>query len=245
MEQANQHNSHETAALCLSDRRHNRRAHANKLPDRCEHNRRHPEAMTTDARLYAPSTARNIEPISNLLQPLLPQRGLVLEIASGAGEHITHLAELSNAGLVFQPSDPGDVERASADAWAHVRKLPNVRPAINIDAAAAQWPIDQADVIFCINMIHISLWAATVGLMRNAARILPPGGMLFTYGPYRRDGTHTSDSNAAFDESLRQRNPEWGIRDVGEITDLAQFNGLQAPEIIQMPANNLSLIFRR
>jgi SAM-dependent methyltransferase len=186
-----------------------------------------------------------MEPISNVLQPLLPQAGFVLEIASGAGEHITRLARDKDPGLIFQPSDPGAAERASIDAWTKAHELTNVRPAIDIDAASPRWPMDRVDVIFCINMIHISPWTATVGLFENAARLLTSDGLLFTYGPYRRGGAHTSDGNASFDVSLRNRNPQWGIRDVAALSDLATDNGLTAPEIIEMPANNLSLVFRR
>ena len=145
----------------------------------------------------------------------------------------------------FQPSDPGEAERRSVDQWVASLGLQNVCPAIAIDAGADVWPITAADVVFCINMIHISPWRASEGLFRGAARLLPPSGVLFTYGPYKRDGAHTSEGNAAFDASLCERNPEWGIRDVADVTALALEAGFEAPDVIQMPANNLSLVFRR
>lgn len=198
-----------------------------------------------DARMYAPSTARNREPVFNVLQPLLPKAGLVLEIASGAGEHISGLAAASGPELAFQPSDPDESSRQSADAWAAALGLKNMRPAIALDAASNAWPIDRADLVFCINMIHISPWSATEGLFRGAARILPRKGVLYTYGPYNQGGAHTSPGNEAFDQQLRDRNPAWGIRDLADISKLAHECGFLSPEIVEMPANNLSLIFRR
>ncbi|MFY0612003.1 MAG: DUF938 domain-containing protein [Hyphomicrobiaceae bacterium] len=197
-----------------------------------------------DARKFAPSAGRNREPIFEVLRPLLPDRGLVLEIASGSGEHITGLADGSRSDLVFQPSDPDVEARRSVDAWTRELGRPNVRPALELDAAS-DWPIERADLVFCINMIHISPWQATEGLFRGAARVLPAGGVLFTYGPYRRGGVHTSPGNESFDQDLQRRNPAWGIRDVEAVTELAKAHGLAEPEIVEMPANNLSLVFRR
>jgi len=198
-----------------------------------------------DARKSAPSTARNREPISKILQPLLPESGLVLEIASGAGEHITSLAASRGSALEFQPSDPDEGARQSTDAWVAAMGLGNVRKAIEINAADPCWPVERADLVFCINMIHISPWVATAGLFQGASRLLPGDGVLYTYGPYKRGGVHTSAGNEAFDLDLRQRNPLWGIRDLSELTTLAASAEFGAPEIIEMPANNLSLIFRR
>ena len=201
--------------------------------------------MTDDARQYAPSAARNRDPIWAVLGPQLPPRGLVLEIASGSGEHTVHFARLAGPQLTFQPSDPDAPARASIDAWAAASGLPNIRPALALDAAAETWPIDRADVVVCINMIHISPWASTVGLVRGAARVLPPGGLLFLYGPYRRGGQHTAPSNAAFDADLRRRNPAWGVRDLEAVAELAASAGFEAPTITPMPANNLCVLFRR
>ena len=201
--------------------------------------------MTDDPRLFAPATARNREPIWNVLAPELPTRGLVLEIAAGSGEHSVHFARLAVPTLHFQPTDPDAAARASIDAWAARSGLANVEPALALDAAADDWPVTHADVVVCINMIHISPWAAAAGLVRGAARVLPPGGLLFLYGPYRRNGQHTAPSNAAFDADLRCRDPAWGVRDMEAIAALAAEARFAAPTVIPMPANNFSLLFRR
>jgi SAM-dependent methyltransferase len=202
--------------------------------------------MSVDARQYAPSAARNRGPIWSVLRKHLPQRGLVLEVASGSGEHIVHFAQLAGPELVFQPSDPDAQARASINAWIAESRLPNVRPALALDAAADTWPVRSADVVVCINMIHISPWASAVGLVAGAARVLPPGGLLYLYGPYRREGRHTAPSNEAFDRDfLRARNPEWGVRDLEAVAALAAEAGFAPPLIEEMPANNLSVMFQR
>lgn len=197
-----------------------------------------------DARLHAPSAARNRDPILNVLRRFLPARGVVLELASGSGEHTVHFAQAFPA-LAFQPSDPDAEARASVDAWAASAGLPNVLPALALDAIAQPWPIDAANAVLCINMIHISPWQAAAGLVSGAAAILPPGGLLYLYGPYRRNGGHTAPSNEAFDRSLRERNPAWGIRDLEAVAGLAAEHGFGPPAVEQMPANNLSLIFSK
>lgn len=201
--------------------------------------------MDNDARQCAPSAARNRDPIWEVLRPHLPAHGLVLEVASGSGEHTVHFARSSDSELVYQPSDPDPRARASIDAWAAASGLANIRPSIALDAAADDWPIECADVVVCINMIHISPSSSTVGLMRGAGRVLPAGGLLFLYGPYRRGGQHTAPSNVAFDQDLRRRNPEWGVRDLESVADLAGEAGFGPPAVAQMPANNLSVFFRR
>jgi SAM-dependent methyltransferase len=201
--------------------------------------------MTTDPRRFAPATFRNREPILAVLKRHLPLHGHVLEIASGTGEHVVHFANASGPGLTFQPSDPDPAERASIDAWVAVSGCRNVLPAIALDAASNVWPVIAADVVLCINMVHIAPWQAAVGLMQGAGRILTPGGLVFLYGPFRQGGRHTAPSNAAFDDSLRQQNPEWGVRDLEAVIELAEQNGFGPPEIVEMPANNLSVIFRR
>jgi len=201
--------------------------------------------MTSDARLMAPATARNREHITKVLRRHLPRQGLVLEVASGSGEHITHFAGVLGADLSFQPSDPDAGARASIDAWVHSTGVRNVLPAIALDASADPWPIQRADAVICINMIHIAPWEAAIGLVRGAARVLSANALLYLYGPYRRDGRHTAPSNEAFDRGLRQQNPDWGVRDLEAVTELAEEHGFARPLIEEMPANNLSLIFRR
>jgi SAM-dependent methyltransferase len=201
--------------------------------------------MTNDPRRFAPATLRNRDAIQKVLGSHLPPRGMVLEIASGSGEHVAHFAKANPPELIFQPSDPTPEARASIDAWAAAAGAPNVRPALDLDASAPNWPIDRADAILCINMIHISPWAATAGLMRGAARLLPAGGLLYLYGPYRRAGQHTAPSNASFDHDLRRQNPAWGVRHLEDVTALAISHGFGEPDVFEMPANNLSLLFRR
>jgi SAM-dependent methyltransferase len=201
--------------------------------------------MSDDARRFAPAAMRNREPIWGVVKRHMPASGLVLEIASGSGEHVVHFARSSTQALVFQPSDPDPSALASINAWVQSEGLVTVRPALQLDAAADDWPIASADAIICINMIHIAPWAATVGLMRGAARILTPGGVLYLYGPFRRDGAHMAPSNADFDADLRTRNAAWGVRDLEAVTALAVSEGFSEPSIEPMPVNNLSVIFRR
>ena len=198
-----------------------------------------------DKRRYAPATLRNRDAILGVLKRHLPISGLVLEVASGSGEHVLHFAQASADTLVFQPSDPDPSARDSIDAWAASLGLANVRPAVALDAVAAAWPVSRADAVICINMIHIAPWTAAAGLMRGAAHVLSPEGVLYLYGPYRRDGRHTAPSNEAFDGSLRARNPSWGVRDLEAVVELAESHGFAPPVIDEMPANNLSLVFRR
>lgn len=198
----------------------------------------------TDHRRHAPATQRNRDAILAVLARHLPARGLVLEVASGSGEHAVHFAGALPA-LDFQPSDADEASRASIDAWAAAAGCVNLRRAIALDAAAARWPIAAADAVLCINMIHIAPWSAASGLVRGAARLLAPGAILYLYGPYRREGRHTAPSNAAFDLGLRARNPEWGVRDLEAVAALAASSGFAPPLVEAMPANNLSLIFRR
>lgn len=195
-------------------------------------------------RREAPAAARNRQPILEVLQPRLPTEGLVLEIASGTGEHVVHYAA-ARPGLVFQPSDPDADARASIDDWVRTLGLANVRPALEIDVTRPVWPVERADAVLCCNMIHIAPWDAAIGLVEGAARLLPTAGLLFTYGPYRRGGRHTAPSNEAFDADLRRRNPAWGVRDLEAVVDLAGKAGFSPPEIVEMPANNLSLLFKR
>jgi hypothetical protein len=147
--------------------------------------------------------------------------------------------------LTFQPSDPDHSARASIDDWARTLGLANVRPALPLDTSAGAWPVAKADAILCINMIHISPWDATVGLIEGAARTLPAAGVLYLYGPYRRAGHPTAPSNEAFDQDLKSRNPAWGLRSLEDVAALAARHGFAAPTVVEMPANNLSVVFRK
>lgn len=200
--------------------------------------------MTNDARKFAPAAARNRAAILDVLGPRLPSRGQLLEIASGSGEHTMRFAA-AHPSVTFQPSDPDPTNRASIDAWAAHLGLPNVKRALAIDATTTFAPVKAADVVVSINMIHIAPWVAAVGLVRNAATVLTAGGLLFLYGPYRRNGAHTAPSNEAFDQSLKASDPAWGVRDLEAVIALAEDAGFDAPEVIEMPANNLSVMFRR
>ncbi len=202
--------------------------------------------MTTspDLRQFSPAAERNSPFILEVARRHLPSRGLVLEIASGTGQHVAHFASALPA-LEWQPSDPNTASHPSINAWVSAACLTNVRPPLTLDAAADTWSIDQADAIMCINMIHISPWAATEGLMRGAARLLPEGGVLYLYGPYKRGGQHTAPSNVEFDASLKARNPEWGVRNLEDVLALAGTHGLNLAEVAEMPANNLSVVLRR
>lgn len=194
--------------------------------------------------LSSPATARNRDHILEVLRAHLPATGLVLEIASGAGEHALHMAT-HLSGLTWQPTDPDPQALASIAAWREQGPA-NLRPPLELDAANPDsWPVQTADAVVCINMIHISPWAATQGLFAGAARLLPAEGVLFTYGPYLEDAVDTAPSNLAFDASLKSRNPAWGIRRREDLEALAALHGLALHARIAMPANNLSLVFRR
>jgi SAM-dependent methyltransferase len=198
----------------------------------------------TDHRLSSPAALRNRDPILEVLRSELPASGLVLEIASGSGEHVTHFAA-ALPDLTFQPSDVDADARRSIAAWAAERALTNVQEPLAFDAADAQWPLLSADAIVCINMIHIAPWQATPGLMAGASRLLPPGAPLILYGPYRRHGVPTAPGNEAFDQSLKARNPQWGLRDLEAVAAEAGARGLALARIVEMPANNLTVVFRR
>ncbi len=196
------------------------------------------------ARLFAPATLRNRDAILAVLRDILPARGLLLEVASGSGEHIVHIAA-ALPGLTFQPSDPSAEALASIAAWTAEQALQNVLPPLRIDATVDNWPVDRADAILCINMIHIAPWAATEGLFRNAGRILREGGPLYLYGPFRRPGRELEPGNAAFDASLRERDAGWGLRALDEVETLAKAAGFGQAQVVEMPANNLSVTFPR
>ncbi|MEC3910518.1 DUF938 domain-containing protein [Sphingobium sp. CR2-8] len=192
---------------------------------------------------FAPATERNRDAIAAVLRDALPPAGLVLEVASGSGEHAVHFA-VSFPDLDWQPTDPDPTAINSIAAWREEARAPNLRAPIPLDAAA-DWPIAQAAAILCINMVHIAPWEATLGLFKGAGQALPPGGLLYLYGPYTRVGVETAPSNLTFDASLKARDPRWGLRRVEDVVAAAQAQGLRLDKLIAMPANNLSLLFRR
>ncbi|MCJ2178842.1 DUF938 domain-containing protein [Novosphingobium album (ex Hu et al. 2023)] len=200
--------------------------------------------MNQDARRQAPAAARNRDPILAVLREVLPPSGLVLELASGTGEHAVHFAR-ALPGLVWQPSDPDADARESIGAWRGTEALTNLLPPVALDAAAPLWPVETADAVVCINMIHISPWASTEGLMAGAGRLLAPGHPLVLYGPYRRAGHPIEPGNQAFDEDLKRRDPRWGLRQLEDVRACAKEHGLVLERYVEMPANNLSVIFRK
>jgi len=201
--------------------------------------------QTTDPRRHAPATLRNREAILTVLRDVLPKEGLLLEIASGSGEHAAFMAP-QLAPLVWQPSDYEADALPSIDAHAADSGATNIRPALRIDVTAAEWPLAKADVLLCCNMIHIAPWAAAEGLVAGAVRLLDGHDAPFIYGPFKRNGQHTAPSNAAFDDSLKARDPDWGVRCLdGEVAPLAARHGFTRMDVVPMPANNLTVVFRR
>lgn len=196
------------------------------------------------AKRFAPATQRNRDAIADILRDILPSKGRALEIASGTGEHIVHFAQ-QFPDISWQPSDPDGNALKSIAAWSDESEAENILPPIQIDAASAQWGAERPDFILCINMVHIAPWAAAIGLMAGAAAILPENGLLYLYGPYKEEGVPLAPSNANFDQSLKSRNPDWGLRLLSDMKQLGQQHGLQLKERIEMPANNLSLIFQK
>ena len=206
--------------------------------------RRFYEAPAGDAiRRSAPAALRNREPIAEVLADWLPPSGLVLEIASGTGEHAVFFAERFPQ-LEWQPSDLHSDALASIAAWRAAADLPNVRPPIVIDASQPDWPVERADAVLSINMVHISPWESALGLLDGAARLLPPGGPLILYGPWLTDAIPTAPSNLAFDSDLRRRDPSWGLRRVEDFAAAAGERGLGLVETRPMPANNLMLLLQ-
>lgn len=199
---------------------------------------------TSDHRRFAPATARNREPILAILQRTLPRRGLVLEVASGSGEHAVFFAE-KFPHLTFQPTDPDPDARLSIASWREASALPNLLPPLELSATSTVWPVERADAILNINMVHISPWEAALGLFRGAGQLLATGSVLYMYGPFKIGGVHTAPSNESFDESLRARNPQWGVRNLDDIIAAAAEQGLRHDETVPMPANNQSVIFRK
>ena len=192
----------------------------------------------------APATARNRDPILAVLRRVLPPAGTVLEIASGSGEHAVYFA----AGLphlAWQPTDRDPAALVSIEAYREAAPASNLLPPLALDVCEQPWPVSRIEAVVCINMVHISPWAAAQGLMAGAAELLAPGAILYLYGPFMEDGRHTAPSNAAFDASLKAQNSDWGVRDLGDVRNLADEHGFEFVERVAMPANNLSVVFRR
>lgn len=199
---------------------------------------------TLDCRQFSPSAARNRDPILAVLQRVLPTAGLVLELGSGTGEHAVHFARHLSA-LRWQPSEADPVAMASITDWVAHSALPNVLPPLRFDLAASPWPLAAADAIVAINVLHYSPWETTPALFAGAAKVLPAGGVVYCYGPYRRGGAHTAPSNADFDGWLRSVDARFAVRDLEAVEAEAQRRGFRLEEVVDMPANNFSLVFRR
>ncbi len=197
------------------------------------------------SRLSSPSAQRNRGPILEVLRRVLPPAGRVLEIASGSGEHAVYFARTLQH-LIWLPSDPDPAARASIRAWIAQEEAANVLAPVPLDMTNARWPymLDKVDAVVCINMIHIAPWEACLGLLYGCEQLLPPGGPLVLYGPFMRGGRHTAPSNAAFDASLRRQDPRWGVRDLDDVVREAALRGFHLVEVVEMPANNLTLVLR-
>ncbi|SDD24700.1 MULTISPECIES: DUF938 domain-containing protein [Kordiimonas] len=206
------------------------------------------EDETADARLRAAATARNRDVILAVLKTHLPERGSLLEVASGTGEHAAHMAG-HFPNLHWQPTDIDPRHIASIDAWRIHVGQDNILPAKHLDVLEDRWPIDHLPAplvaVMAVNLIHISPWEVTETLVAGAGETLGSGGVFYLYGPYKRFGAHTSESNEAFDASLKSRDPSWGVRDMESVVELAAEAGFGKPEVIPMPANNFSLVFKK
>jgi len=194
---------------------------------------------------FSPAAERNKDPILAVLRKHLPQTGIVLEIASGTGQHVLHFAK-ALPHLTWQPSEPVEDRHAAIRTRVQAASLENIKDPVKLDVTASPWPVKGPfDALYCANLIHIAPWAVAGGLMRGAGEYLAPGGLMVLYGPFKMGGRHTAPSNAEFDKSLKARDPSWGVRDVEAVEDLATENGLALKETAPMPANNFSLLFER
>ena len=200
--------------------------------------------MMTERHQTAPAAERNKEPILAVLKRVLPPTGFAVEIASGTGQHVAHFAAALR-GWTWQPTEIDAQMHESIKGWLAETGVGNVKPPLTLDVCGHCWPVDRADAVLCINMIHIAPWQATEGLLAGCGRLLGQGGLLYLYGPYRRFGRHTAPSNEAFDASLRERDPQWGVRDLETVVETAELRGFSLSEVVEMPANNLSVVFAR
>jgi SAM-dependent methyltransferase len=195
---------------------------------------------------HAPATLRNREPILAVLQRVLPAAGLLLEVASGSGEHAAFITPRLPQGWKWQPSETSPDALEDIDARASAADCSRIRRAIVLNACDIEWPVQSAEAVFCCNMIHISPWEAAEGLFAGSSRILANATPLILYGPFKRNGTHTASSNETFDDGLRLRDPRWGVRCFEtEVVPLAEKSGFVLDEVVAMPADNLTVIFRR
>ncbi|NVK19251.1 MAG: DUF938 domain-containing protein [Methylocystaceae bacterium] len=195
-----------------------------------------------DKRLFYPATKRNCDAILTVLENIFPPEGHCLEIASGSGEHIVHFAE-KHKGITFYPSDLEADCLNSIQAWTHHTGLTNIQPPRQLDTTQEEWNLPMMDGILCINMVHISPWEATVGLMKKAGSLLKENGFLYLYGPYQRNGQHTAPSNVSFEGWLKEKDARFGVRHMEDVEAEARKNGLILSQIVEMPANNFSLVF--
>ena len=195
-------------------------------------------------RLFSPSAERNKVPISAVLSQVLPEHGAVLEVGSGTGQHVVQFAR-AMPKLTWQPSERDADCLRSIRAWVSVEALPNVRPPLYLDVCDLPWPIESAAALVCINMIHIAPWPATEALLCGAGSLLRGGGLVCLYGPFKRAGRHTSRSNQSFDALLRRQDAQWGVRDLDDVSRLADGAGLDLLQTYEMPSNNLTLVLRK
>jgi cyclopropane fatty-acyl-phospholipid synthase-like methyltransferase len=200
--------------------------------------------MSKDARRYAPSSARNRDPLLQVLKSLLPQTGTILEIASGTGEHACYFAPAFGTAI-WQPTDADESAIASIKAHRQADAPANLAPPLHLNVMEPEWHVGSVDAVLCVNMVHIAPWACCENLLQGCAHVLSPGAPLVLYGPFKQDGAHTAPSNAEFDQTLREQNAEWGIRDIAEIAEAGKARGLTVEDPIAMPSNNLCVILRQ
>jgi cyclopropane fatty-acyl-phospholipid synthase-like methyltransferase len=200
--------------------------------------------LNPDGRIVSPSAERNKAPIAEVLLRVLPAQGNVLEVSSGTGQHVVHFAQ-AMPHIRWQPTERDAESLKSISSWLGQANCPNVNAPVYLDVHDPVWPVDRVAAVVCINMIHIAPPSATQALLQGAGRVTTAGGIVFLYGPYMRQGRHTAPSNEAFDQSLKARNPQWGVRNLEDVALTAAAAGFELQSIHDMPANNLSVVFRK